>query len=74
MNYMKKSKNKGLSLSIISVIISPLLFIIWMIGWILYCIGSKKLPMIERKEQVLLQKIEQHKNHEQEFIEPEIVV
>ena len=62
---MKKSQNKGLSLLITFVVLSPLLFIIWMIGWILYYIGSEKLPT--KKEQVTLQKITLQKNHEQEF-------
>jgi hypothetical protein len=70
---MKKSHNKGLSLLIISVVISPLLFIIWMIGWILYCIGSEKLPITKRKEQVTLQKITQQENHEQELVKPKIL-
>jgi hypothetical protein len=69
---MKKSQNKGLSLLIISVVLSPLLFIIWMIGWILYFIGSEKLPMKKRKEQVTLQKITVQENHEQE-LEPAIL-
>jgi hypothetical protein len=69
---MKKSQNKGLSLLIISVVISPLLFIIWMIGWILYCIGSEKLPITKRKEQLTLQKITLQENREQE-LEPKIL-
>ena len=69
---MKKSQNKGLSLLIISVVISPLLFIIWMIGWILYCIGSEKLPITKRKEQLTLQKITLQENREQE-VEPKIL-
>ena len=70
---MKKSHNKGLSLLIISVVISPLLFIIWMIGWILYCVSSEKLSIKKRKEQLPLQKITQQENHEQEIIEPKIL-
>ena len=69
---MKKTHNKGLSLLIISVVISPLLFIIWMIGWILYCIGSEKLPITKRKEQLTLQKITLQENREQE-LEPKIL-
>ena len=69
---MKKTHNKGLSLLIISVVISPLLFIIWMIGWILYCIGSEKLPITKRKEQLTLQKITPQENYEQE-LEPKIL-
>ncbi|HUU86299.1 MAG TPA: hypothetical protein VMX17_00930 [Candidatus Glassbacteria bacterium] len=70
---MKKSHNKGLSLLIISVVTSPILIIIWMIGWILYCIGSQKLPITKRKEQVTLQKITQKENFEQELAEPQIL-
>ena len=69
---MKKSHNKGLILLIISVVISPLLFIIWMIGWILYFIGSEKLPITKRKELVTPQKITQQENHKQE-LEPKIL-
>lgn len=71
---MKKSHNKGLSLLIISVVISPILFIIWMIGWMLYCISSEKLPITKRNEQLTLQKKTQKENHEQELIEPKIMV
>ena len=69
---MKKSHNKGLSLLIISVVISPLLIIIWMIGWIIYCIGSQKLTITKRKKQLTLQKITQQENHKQE-LEPKIL-
>ena len=69
---MKKTHNKGLSLLIISVVISPLLFIIWMIGWILYFIGSEKLPITKRKDVVTAQKITQQENHKQE-LEPKIL-
>ena len=71
---MKKSHNKGLGLLIISVFTSPLLFIIWMIGWILYVIGSEKLPKPKRKEQLTLKKITQQENFEKETIESKILV
>jgi len=69
---MKKTHNKGLSLLIISVVISPLLFIIWMIGWILYFIGSEKLLITKRKELVTPQKITQQETYKQE-LEPKIL-
>ena len=71
---MKKSYNKSLRLPIISVVTFPLIIFIWMMGWILYCIGSQKTsPMITRKGQLILQEITQQENLEREIIEPQIL-
>ena len=70
---MKKSESKSRNYLIISVVTLPFAIIFWMIGWILYCIGSQKLPITKRKEQVSLQKKPQQENFEQELAEPQIL-
>ncbi|MCJ7613705.1 hypothetical protein MUO71_02925 [Candidatus Bathyarchaeota archaeon] len=71
---MKKSDSKSLRFQIISIVTLPLIIIFWMMGWILYCIGSQKTsPITTRKGQLILQKIAQQENFEREIIEPQIL-
>ena len=58
MVFMKNSNNKGLRLQPILLGILPLITLFWVIGWILYYIGSQDtVPTKILKEQLIFQKV-----------------
>ena len=67
---MKNSINRCQRNKIISVVVLPFIIPFWIIGWILYCIGSKiRLQTCTGKNQVLVQKTKQKRSTEQEINE-----
>ena len=71
---MKNSYNKGLGRRLISVVILPIITLVWMIGWILYYVGSQKTLQIDISEQQLIfQKIILKDKSEQEAVQQEIL-
>ncbi len=67
---MKNSINRCQRNKIISVVVLPFIIPFWIIGWILYCIGSKiRLQTCTGKNQVLVQKTKQKRITEQEINE-----
>ena len=71
---MKNSLNNVLRRRVISVVISPIITLFWMIGWILFYFGSQKtLPIEISKEQLIFQKITLKDKSEQETVQQEIL-
>jgi hypothetical protein len=67
---MKNSINRCQRNKLISVVVLPFIIPFWIIGWILYCIGSRiRLQTCTGKNQVLFQKTKQKRNTEQEINE-----
>ena len=67
---MKNSINRCQRNKLISVVVLPFIIPFWIIGWILYCIGSRiRLQTCTGKNQVLVQKTKQKRNTEQEINE-----
>ena len=67
---MKNSINRCQRNKIISVVVLPFIIPFWIIGWILFCIGSKiRLQTCTGKNQVLVQKTKQKRITEQEINE-----
>jgi len=67
---MKNSINRCQRNKIISVVVLPFIIPFWIIGWILYCIGSKiRLQTCTGKNQVVVQKTKQKRITEQEINE-----
>jgi hypothetical protein len=71
---MKNSYNKGLRRRLISVVILPIITLVWMIGWILSYDGSQKTLQIDiSKQQLIFQKIILKDKSEQEAVQQEIL-
>jgi hypothetical protein len=67
---MKNSINRCQRNKLISVVVLPFIIPFWIIGWILYCIGSRiRLQTCTGKNQVLVQKTKQKRSTEQEINE-----
>ena len=67
---MKNSINRSQRNKLISVVVLPFIIPFWIIGWILYCIGSRiRLQTCTGKNQVLVQKTKQKRITEQEINE-----
>ena len=70
---MKNSINRCQRNKLISVIVLPFIIPFWIIGWILYCVGSRiRLQKFTGKNQVLLQ-TKQKRNTKQEINRPQIL-
>ncbi len=71
---MKNSYNNGLGRRLISVVILPIITLVWMIGWILSYDGSQKTLQIDiSKQQLIFQKIILKDKSEQEAVQQEIL-
>jgi hypothetical protein len=71
---MKNSYNKGLRRRLISVVILPIITLVWMIGWILSYDGFQKTLQIDiSKQQLIFQKIILKDKSEQEAVQQEIL-
>ena len=71
---MKNSYNKGLRRRLISIVILPIITLVWMIGWILSYDGSQKTLQIDiSKQQLIFQKIILKDKSEQEAVQQEIL-
>jgi hypothetical protein len=72
--HMKNSINRCQRNKLISVVVLPFIIPFWIIGWILYCIGSRiRLQTSTGKNQVLLQKTKHKRNAKQEISEPQML-
>lgn len=72
---MKSSCNKELRRQPIFIGILPLITLFWVIGWILYYMGSQNtLPTKISKEKVIIQKVILKDNGEHEGVKQQIIV